>query len=280
MIHTASYERSAFVLIKGILCSSRTFGSLIAGIIVTILARDLGYGFISTVFFLFSYIFNDLCDWEKDRVAHPERPIASGLLPRRVASVVAIVLFVGGIGLAWLLVRPMVVFFTLLYPASALYSAVLKRTIPAVATPWWCLLGASIFLLPIRPTAWQFISVFSFFLGRELLLDFRDRRADSQFCLTRSLPILLERHTFCLIFGLQLVSLASTMAFGSRILVIGNMVVTVAVGYLAWLAYTRKPWELEKRDDFRALRVVRESHVAGLSYGVGILSLKEDLWRA
>lgn len=249
--------QSICTVAKGILCSTRALGSVIAGIIVTILANDVGYGVISTAFFLFSYIFNDICDWEKDRIAHPERPIASGLLPRHIAAAVAVILFLGGVGLAWLVARPMAVFFGLLYPASVLYSALLKRTIPAFATPWWCLLGASVFLLPIRPSALQFTSVFAFFLAREILLDFRDRRADDQFCLTRSIPILLGRHTFGLVCALQLVSFGATVVLGNRLLLVGNAIVTVAVVYLTWLSYAHAPWRREGRDDFGALRFVK-----------------------
>ncbi|SEV83004.1 decaprenyl-phosphate phosphoribosyltransferase [Natrinema salifodinae] len=78
-----------------------------------------------------TYIGNDILDVEEDR-NHPQkkhRPIASGQVPIPVAAAFAILLFVGGLALAWYL-GPLFLLVVCTYIVqNALYSAFLKEVV-------------------------------------------------------------------------------------------------------------------------------------------------------
>lgn len=214
--------------------STRLPGSLGAGAIIWLLTHDVAYAGVAVLFCLFSYLFNDACDHKKDKVAHPARPLPLGLMSQQIALGGSASLFVLGL-LTALVLRPgLFKFFLALFAASFLYSIGLKRWVPAVATPWWCLLGTTLFLMPIQPDLWQFTCVFSFFFARELLLDYRDRFADQQFCRTAALPALLGRHTFTVVYALQLWSVIAAFVLGNAIVLIGNVIVSLMLLRLMW----------------------------------------------
>jgi 4-hydroxybenzoate polyprenyltransferase len=78
------------------------------------------------------YLFNDVLDYEKDRV-HPrksKRPIAAGKVPRRTAVVISIVLAAGSLAVCWALLNGLTTLMLALYAVlNLLYSLVLKHVV-------------------------------------------------------------------------------------------------------------------------------------------------------
>jgi 4-hydroxybenzoate polyprenyltransferase len=78
------------------------------------------------------YLFNDVIDFEKDRL-HPRksrRPIASGQLPRRMATAVAIVLFIVAFAITFLTMNRSTLLVLAGYTAlNVLYSTLLKDVV-------------------------------------------------------------------------------------------------------------------------------------------------------
>lgn len=247
----------AIRLLGALSVSTRLLGSTGASLLIWFMSRDGVYALIALVFSLFSYLFNDLCDREKDRLAHPKRPLPAGILSARAAAISSFVLFGGGI-VTTLALRPeLFPFFSILFPASALYSVALKKWLPALATPWWCLLGTSLLLMPIQPGLWQFSGVFCFFFARELLLDFRDRKADRYFCETPTLPLLLGHHTFTFVFVLQLWALVASAVLKSPILLAGNAIISLFLVKLIIAAFRRGPKESLDDRELPELRLTK-----------------------
>jgi 4-hydroxybenzoate polyprenyltransferase len=78
------------------------------------------------------YLFNDVLDYEKDRV-HPtksNRPIASGVIPRSTAVVLSALFMAGAMLAAWILLNPQTVLLLACYAVlNILYSIVLKHIV-------------------------------------------------------------------------------------------------------------------------------------------------------
>ncbi len=159
-------------------------------------ARPSQFGMLLAVLFLVSaggFLINDYFDVEKDRIAHPERALPSGKLPRRVALQAALVAF----GLALAAASP-------LGPAAwglvalnvallAAYSHLL-RVNGVLGNLLTAYLGSSVALLGgivggrLEPLLPCMAFLFFVILAREIVFDIRDRAGDAAADL-RTLPI-------------------------------------------------------------------------------------------
>ena len=94
-----------------------------------------------------------------------------------------------------------------LYALSIVYSLSLKRLVPLVATPAWCVAMTILVLWPDTFSFVHYALVFLFLYSRELLLDLRDVSADNRFCWMPSLPA-VAGPSIHLIMGLIFVAIA------------------------------------------------------------------------
>ncbi len=130
-------------------------------------------------FFLFSaaasavYLGNDLLDVEADR-RHPvkrHRPIASGLLPFRVATVAAAVLALGAVGLASLINLGLAGVIATYLVMNTAYSGGLKKIayvdVGVIATGFVLRVLAGALAIDVPTSAWLFVCTFALalFLG-------------------------------------------------------------------------------------------------------------------
>ena len=137
-----------------------------------------------------SYVFNDVCDIEIDKINCPHRILAAGRLKRKIALIWSIVLFVTGMvlgvgcGLAFFLViaaiAGLLVCYDLLSKRIAVFKCVLVAILMTSLYPLAFTLTESmqtprLNVLYIHPV-WLFLSS----LGYEMLKDIRDIKGDSQ----------------------------------------------------------------------------------------------------
>jgi 4-hydroxybenzoate polyprenyltransferase len=137
-----------------------------------------------------SYVFNDVCDIEIDKINCPHRILAAGRLKRKTALIWSIVLFATGMalgsgcGLAFFLVisaiASLLVCYDLLSKRIAAFKSVLVALLMTSLYPLAFTLTESmqtprLNVLYIHPV-WLFLSS----LGYEMLKDIRDIKGDSQ----------------------------------------------------------------------------------------------------
>ena len=137
-----------------------------------------------------SYIFNDFCDIEIDKINCPQRMLAAGKLKRRTALIGSSVLFVAGVvvggfcGLAFFLaiaaIASLLVCYDLLSKRIGVFKDVLVAGLMTSLYPLAFTLTESVQtprlnVLYIHPV-WLFLSS----LGYEMLKDIRDIKGDSQ----------------------------------------------------------------------------------------------------
>ena len=176
----AQWSKSAFCLLgpfyglRDLLKAGGDVASIVQAAIITAIAFALASSA--------CYVFNDIIDREADR-HHPRkrtRPIASGQVPVKIASIFAIALFAGGLAMVLLLPEPVRLWTgatVLAHVANvALYSAWLKRI--AIADVMSLALGFVLRMMGgcaaigIEPTVWLlnvtfFLSMFLAF-GKRL----------------------------------------------------------------------------------------------------------------
>ncbi|OGG63711.1 hypothetical protein A3D66_00075 [Candidatus Kaiserbacteria bacterium RIFCSPHIGHO2_02_FULL_50_9] len=85
--------------------------------------------------------------------------------------------------------------FSIIYFFSILYSWILKPNIPIFATPLWSWAIAILFLQPFSADLSAYLGVAIIVYAYELLLDYRDRKADKEFCKTPTLSNILGKST-------------------------------------------------------------------------------------
>jgi 4-hydroxybenzoate polyprenyltransferase len=112
------------------------------------------------------YIINDLKDIEKDK-NHPEkykRPIASGRIPKSMAILVSIFLFINSLALAFYLSPGFFVFVLLLFLSSQLYNLFLREVaffdIIIISVNFIIRAVSGIFLLNIQLSYWLILCAF------------------------------------------------------------------------------------------------------------------------
>lgn len=174
--------------------SIRGFQSLASALILFVFSENLGY---SVAFFLllaFSYSFNDIFDFTlgNDSQAHPNRPLPSGALSLKFASIgcaILALLFCAQVALISSLNEKLILIAGLCI--SALYSLFLKRWFPAFAMPIWSAMTVVVFLKASDVETVCYVLCLMFFIGRELLLDIRDEKTDRLLAKMPSLATIL-----------------------------------------------------------------------------------------
>lgn len=146
-------------------------------------------------FLLFSYIFNDFVDAEKDKLGHPERPIPSGRLERNFAGKVSVILLLLAMIIPAVQTSQYLITFLGALLLSVLYSAVIKPSYPALATIFWAT-AVSLATVSGLNLGWIFTAGFTFIVyGYEILLDVRDVDSDSKYYTKPTIAVILNRHS-------------------------------------------------------------------------------------
>jgi len=132
-----------------------------------------------------TFIANDMTDMERDRVNHPERPLARGdIAPGFAATLYFVCLFIALITIRFLVPFSAAFLYYLLLTISASYVHIVDR-LPAVKAPY---VAAAIALpvviivtyYPAETNLYVIASaVFLFCLGKELCMDLQDRPGDT-----------------------------------------------------------------------------------------------------
>ena len=186
----------SIVFLKGFAKTTRLAGSMAASLLIYASVSDYVYSVVSFIFLTFSFAYNDYVDHKKDNIGHPDRAIPSGLLSRKMSLFIAISLLTLGL-LSLLLVNlSNTILFLILYAGSIFYSFLLKKYLPSIATPLWSLMITLMVSIPSNFGILEIFAIYSFFYGRELLLDYRDISSDLLFCKHPSLPAILKNKTY------------------------------------------------------------------------------------
>lgn len=209
-----------FIKLKGVLETTRFVKSLLGSIIIYLLSNSVEYSIAGFIFLLFSYIFNDIVDYKEDKLAHPSRPLPKGIINLTECKIIAIIIAILGLGVAYL--SEFFTFFIILYLSSILYSYIFKKIIPSIGTLFWVILVVLLLLYPLNVSFIEYSLVFSFFYARELLLDYRDKKTDDKFCKSKSLPTILKNYFFILILILLINSVISSIILKNHILIFGS----------------------------------------------------------
>lgn len=184
------------IKISGFIQTTRFLKSLLVALILSFFSGSLLYG-VSVLFFLtFSFVFNDWVDVSKDAVGHPHRAIPSGKITRTQAFVLAVVLLITGLILAFAFLDQYLLGLLTIYFLSVFYSLVLKPNLPILATPVWSTAIAILFVQPFTDDLHVYIATAIIVYGYEMLLDYRDIEADKQFSRTPTLANLLGKGSF------------------------------------------------------------------------------------
>ncbi len=182
--------------ISGFIQTTRFIKSLGVGLLLSFFSSSIYYGMGALLFLLFSFAFNDWVDAPKDSIGHANRAIPSGKITRQQAFYISAGLLIVGVGWSTLFLGEHVLAFAVIYLFSIFYSFFLKPNIPILATPVWSSAIAILFIQPFTQDSLMYIAVASLVYSYELLLDYRDRQADREFCKTPTLANVLGKHTF------------------------------------------------------------------------------------
>ena len=164
-----------------IVCISVAVGSYLSG---TVMALKVLLACISAGMILGAgNAINDVCDSKIDSINNPKRPIPSGLLTRRAASIIGLALFSLGILLSWLISLPALLIAVSCCALLVAYAVWLKRQ-----GLWGNLLVSLLTALAFiyggvavrNPVGALFPAVFAFLfhLGREIVKDVADVKGD------------------------------------------------------------------------------------------------------
>lgn len=181
--------------------------SVVTALIVLPVTWRLDHYIIFALFLLFSFAFNDWVDAEMDKDGHPNRPIPSGRLNKIEAAFLSVGLLVFGIYFSATYAPDLTELFPYACITSAIYSWILKRHMPLIATPIW---AACVTFMVLTPTTISTLSWFLFFLvlyTHEVLLDIRDEKSDRVHCTTPSIATLLGKNCWWFIFGMWVLTI-------------------------------------------------------------------------
>ncbi|MFM2424080.1 MAG: UbiA prenyltransferase family [Candidatus Parcubacteria bacterium] len=176
--------------------------SVVTALIVLPVTWRLDHYFIFTLFLLFSFAFNDWVDADMDKDGHPNRPIPSGRVSENEAAVLSFVLLALGIYFSMFYALDLTKLFVYTCVASVVYSWLLKRHVPLVATPIWTI---CVTFMVLTPTAISTLGWTLFFLvlyTHEVLLDMRDEKSDRIHCTTPSIATLLGQKCWWFVLGM------------------------------------------------------------------------------
>jgi len=182
-------------ILFGLVQTTRFLKSLAVGALLALATGSMHYGICATLFLMFSFAFNDWVDFPKDKFGHPNRAIPSGKLTLNQASYIWTALLVIGVGWVIGFLSEYVLGFAIIYAFSIIYSYVLKPNIPTLATPIWSSTLAILFLQSLSANLTIYVAVTIIVYAYELLLDYRDRESDKEFCKTPTLANILSKHS-------------------------------------------------------------------------------------
>lgn len=201
--------RPVNVLIVGI---SVAIGSYLSG---TLLALKVLLACVSAGMILGAgNAINDVSDSETDSINNPKRPIPSGLLTRRAASIIGVLLFSLGILLSWLISFSALLMAISCCALLVAYAVWLKRQglwgnlLVSMLTALAFIYGGVAVRNPVGalfPAAFAFL----FHLGREIVKDVADVKGDRS----------VQARTFPVLFGERAGVLFSAAVFALLILV-------------------------------------------------------------
>jgi geranylgeranylglycerol-phosphate geranylgeranyltransferase len=193
------------VSLLGVMLSARIFTSSIIGLAVLLPALRSGVRFMDGVFsalpfFLASaagFLLNDVCDYERDRISKPFRPLPRGLVSPRAASLAGLALAIGACTVM-LLSSPAGV--CQVVQGAAIVGVILYNLV--VAKVGWLKgpFAALLCMLPLvyvinrygYPSSfwWIVVGGYCFSVGREILMDILDLEGDKSTGL-RTLPMVI-----------------------------------------------------------------------------------------
>jgi 4-hydroxybenzoate polyprenyltransferase len=175
------WYKNALVFLPLMFGSVESFESWLSVVISGLPVLTLGFGVLCAVSSA-GYIFNDIVDEEKD-AAHPEkrkRPLPSGQASRSNALVLAAILMVGGLAIAWLQDSAFLMMVVLYVINSQLYNWKLRNfaivDVCVIAVGFIIRAIAGTFLINQPFTSWLVIGVF--FVA--LVLGFGKRKNELQ----------------------------------------------------------------------------------------------------
>ncbi|GEM_PF-6316332 len=168
--------------------------SMKSALLVLPLSWRVSHYVVFLVFLLFSFAFNDLVDREMDKDGHPERPLPSGRISAMEAGTISLCLLFAGVCFAYVWAEDLLKLFVCASGVSAVYSWILKRHVPLIATPLWALTVTTIVCLPAKITVTGWLVFFLVLYIHEVLLDMRDVEADRIHCSTPSIATLLGKY--------------------------------------------------------------------------------------
>lgn len=209
--------------------------------------RDLGMSFRQSVPMLFvgvcTFICNDLDDLERDRINHPTRPLPAN----RIAPHTAATLYFASLAIALLATRALIDpvrafwYYALLIFATS-YGHVVER-LPSLKAIYVAIaISIPVFIVatafPEEPGLLAVaVAALLFSLGRELLMDLRDRQGDRPSILHAAGPLPVA----AVAFGFQAMGIVTLarVAFGTRDLVVLSTLGLLLIGS-AWLWFSRR----------------------------------------
>jgi geranylgeranylglycerol-phosphate geranylgeranyltransferase len=152
---------------------------------------------------LCTFILNDLNDIERDRINHPGRPLAAGLLLPRTAAIIYFTAFAVSLAFIhfaleeWLRYVYVAGFLLAInYNTVVDYIPTLKKPYVALAATLPIVLVTLI--VDVKPNINVLLAAFSFVLGRELLMDIRDLKGDGSTVVRLLPPKVFTSLAFCL----------------------------------------------------------------------------------
>ncbi len=168
--------------------------SVVTALIVLPVTWRLDHYTIFTLFLLFSFSFNDWVDADMDKDGHPNRPIPSRRVSEFEAAMLSLGLLVSGLYFSVVYAPDLTELFVYACIASGVYSWLLKRHLPLVATPVWTLCVTFMVLTPTAISALGWALFFLVLYTHEVLLDMRDEKSDRIHCTTPSIATLLGQN--------------------------------------------------------------------------------------
>lgn len=178
--------------IRGFIQTTRLYKSVLVSLLLGIFTHSISYGFMSILFLMFSFSFNDFIDATKDTLGHPQRAIPSGKITRETCLYIAIILLLSAIFILSLN-NSFLYGFLFIFFSSIIYSSVLKPYVAPTATVVWSMTISILFVQPFSTDILLFIAVGLIIYGYELLLDYRDIISDSLFCKRPTTAIVLGK---------------------------------------------------------------------------------------